>query len=269
MKPNRRGGRPSQKKPETPRSSGTGAAPEPHPGLRDFDLADFSKVAPETIAKRTGTDRHEQLFLALALAYNDLKDIHWFLTALKEGELVYRDITPQRAQLVGMTYHGARFAIGVMCEVLRLLHKFEVEVRGEYVGRLVRRLSAQKRRAWGSVVAVALGDVGDVGDERSGLFNSLKRIRDQTAFHYHQPKTLLQGYQRHFFENEKSVENDAAYYSDGNSMEETRFYFADVAARENLLRHDNKDAAMELGREMNVAVKHVIIEYIRDRERGS
>lgn len=124
--------------------------------MRNFDLAPFSRVAPEVVVSREGRDRTEQFFLALALAYNDLKDVNWLLEETKDAAQRYAaggEVTPQRAQVVGMSHHATRFILGITPEILTLVKEFGAEIEGEYVQGLAARLTARHREAWETVVA--------------------------------------------------------------------------------------------------------------------
>ena len=59
---------------------------------------------------------------------------------------------------------------------------------------------------------------------------AVMKIRNSIAYHYYQPKKLVQGYKKHFLESPRSEHNALAYSSFGKNMEESRFYFADAAA---------------------------------------
>jgi len=58
---------------------------------------------------------------------------------------------------------------------------------------------------------------------------AVMKIRNSIAYHYYQPKKLVQGYKKHS-SSPRSEHNALAYSSFGKNMEESRFYFADAAA---------------------------------------
>ncbi len=52
---------------------------------------------------------------------------------------------------------------------------------------------------------------------------AVMKIRNSIAYHYYQPKKLVQGYKKHFLESPRSEDNALAYSSFGKNMEESRF----------------------------------------------
>jgi hypothetical protein len=66
-------------------------------------------------------------------------------------------------------------------------------------------------------------------DQKDQFRAWLVKVRNNAVSHYYNPKALMQGYRRHFFEEPPAPYNEFAFASLGASLEETRFYFADAA----------------------------------------
>lgn len=164
--------------------------------------------------------------LALALVFNDLKGLALIGQWLLPSRPTERDISPHSGEWRGLDLQIHRLVVALIRELLGLLDEFEDEARGAEVRRLLQRASARVRSDWSDLLRIATGK----GDATSGKFAKvLVQVRNNVAFHYAQPKSLLTGYRAHFFKAPRNPANAHAYCSLGQNMERTRFYFADAA----------------------------------------
>ncbi len=161
--------------------------------------------------------------LTLALLWNDLKDATCALDLLQKCE---PDDPPgptcEWGAYGGIDLHLFRYQVTLMRELLTLVCRNQAVARGYYVEGLVRRLPAEVRDAWRSMVQVALGSVPN---DPFGQY--LLMVRNKLAYHY-DPRGIQKGYRNHFFGDGR--EDDSAFISRGADMGATRFYFADAAA---------------------------------------
>ena len=106
-----------------------------------------------------------------------------------------------------------------------------------------------------------------------GDLQLLLRIRNDLAFHY-SPKVLPRAYQATFADPTQRY-RDRAVLSDGESMEATRFYFADAAMEEGLRVATGLDMATlqrtlsGITDHVNKALKFIVTRYIRESARLS
>lgn len=237
--------------------------------LRDFDLAPLSRIEPRRVV-RARRDEIDQLFLALALVFNDIKSLTWFEYQLRYGELEDpSETTPYNGQRSGFKVQLMRLRAAIVHELLTLLREKQRVVRGVEVSAIVEGINQRARRDWDTLVRMAVGEVED-----SGFARALERIRHVT-FHYYNPTALADGFEKFFLKDDPREESAAAMYSDGATMEATRFYYADAAAlgavRDQAAQAGAGDFEDELGRTLsrvNQALKAVVAEFLRSRSSG-
>jgi hypothetical protein len=192
----------------------------------DFHLAPLTAFPPQALTKA----RADTFIIALALCFNDLKGLLWYHDRLDAG----RDpsevgATPYNGQRSAMMLQAQRLLSGILFELLGLIKKAGIDDRllddPEFVAALA-SIPSYARRDWKELVGVAR-----TWDTKDPYWKYLLRVRNDGAFHYSaNPRILAEGYHRHFFESPPNERNISAFMSLGDSMEETRFYFADAAA---------------------------------------
>ena len=102
------------------------------------------------------------------------------------------------------------------------------------------------------------------------FMKTLVKIRDNISFHYKQPKKLVEGYRRHFFESKLHAANAHAYVSLGNTMGHTRFFFADAAVSGSLTLFQDKqflNRIVKVSDAANLAIRFLMEEHIRPARR--
>jgi hypothetical protein len=117
-------------------------------------------------------------------------------------------------QAAGMQRWIHRLMAAWLHEILRAIQEHQAIVTSKEVRTLLPR-SRPLRRAWQELVNLAVGD-----DDSSTFTRTLAQVRHNVAYHYYQPKVLMQGYRAHFLDGPRTRLNAAAYVSLGQSMEE-------------------------------------------------
>lgn len=234
-----------------------------------FELADLQRIDPALLLGRTKeeTTGLQQLFLALALAYNDLKGLLLFSTWLNDFPAPQGVVTARNGQMGGLRIQIQRMAAGVAVEILKLLNEQSNTVNSEAFQKLVANIPEKARRSWAEIVAARSGNAAGTGT----LEQLLVRIRSDLAYHYYQPKTLCNGYRHRFFTATKQPHNETAFVSLGGTMEETRFYYADAAAQAALEDVIGNDASKRLNdhlRALTFALGALIGEYLFEATNG-
>ena len=196
--------------------------------LPHFRLAPLQKIGPECLVSATGSDRMELFILALAQVFNDLKDLAYVSTCLSDAKPREAKINPYFGQWMGMNLHVHRLIYGLLFELFELLRKFEDQIRSPEFLKIERQMGSRTQRDWKALRKFALGEKGG---SKTEFGKCLERIRHNLSFHYYQPKQIMRGYRRHFFGIESGPHAEFAYYSIGQNMEETRFYYADAAGQ--------------------------------------
>lgn len=207
----------------------------------DFELATLETSSQDLFRKGVPLDR---FVLALCLFFNDLKGIHWWVLQLNKGappKNYPRDC--YAGEFGGMSEQILRIATGMATELLRLIRKSADIVDSPEFREVLDRMDPHHREVWDAVVDAASGEPISLKSRRH-FFGFLEQLRADTAFHYDNPKALMRGYERHFRSGKSSYPGDRPAYSLGETMEQSRFYFADAAVQEYRL-----DAFEEFGKE--------------------
>lgn len=233
--------------------------------LPDFDLAPLRKFDPKAFkSKYAGVDA---FVLSLALAYNDLKDLEWVVWQLKKGEPEENEISAYNGQFYGFRIHMTRLTIAFLHEVVIAIEtagKEGVLAEPEF-GMVLDLLTPKARKTWDAVVGIASG--GSASKDDAEFLNFLAKVRHSAVYHYYQPKGLHKGYLRFFDEANITPHNEALYVSFGETMERTRFYFADAAIGQ---WYDDKELvprAGELRNEVNKILRSLVEAFLIKREK--
>ncbi len=192
-----------------------------------FPLAPLRRFDPNGIVGDVERNDLQAFILALAAAFNDLKGLIIWQGMLHEWKSPKAAaITGHNGQYTGLEIQTTRLVLAQLHELLVLIATFETEARGAEITAILSHAVPQTRREWRELVDVATDKGG--GRDRA-LTSMLRRIRHTAAYHYYQPKALVKGFRRHFYETAKGPHNEVAYASTGTNMERTRFYSADAA----------------------------------------
>src|SRR5687767_1084243 len=92
------------------------AAPK---GCPDFDLAPLTELSPQ-VFRQNGHSDVDAFVLALALAYNDLKDINWMAEQLSKCKPA-QAVSPEVGQWSGMNIFTNRLTLALLNELLQAI----------------------------------------------------------------------------------------------------------------------------------------------------
>lgn len=161
------------------------------------------------------------LVLALALVYNDLRDIATCRLQLQSLWEPDAEPGPRLGLQNGHYASLLRLQAGVVHELLALIKSSGAVLETISFKKALRQTSKDDKQAWRTLVDVARGGGGDNGR----LAKALVQIRNKVGFHY-DAKQIGRGYRSRFLEEEEGP----PFLSRGNTMAKTRYYFADAAA---------------------------------------
>lgn len=234
-----------------------------------FRIEEVKRLDPSRLFDKVGNDGVQQLVLALSVAFNDFKDVHIITNWLSRAGLVGVNSDALHGQWSGMMVHMAKQVFGIVHEVLKLLKEYELVLKDNQMTALVQRLPDKTRNDWQTLVSCALGS-GEAANLE--LARRLDRVRNNLSFHYYQPKALMLGYRRRFFDDPPHRRTDHAVCSIGTSLEATRFHYADSAVEGgifNIIGTHDATAFMAEYEQIETAVGNaihaVILGYIRTR----
>lgn len=114
-----------------------------------------------------------------------------------------------------------------------LLEKNQDCLKGESIVNAEKRLTENSQKYWSALKKLAVNEKPDLPEKEKRIVECLVQIRNTVSFHYYGTKNFRNGFQEYI----SSVGEKAALYTSmGDSMEKTRFYFADAATQFSMLR---------------------------------
>lgn len=203
----------------------------------DF-IAVVKKVTPLKIVQ-SGKDDLGAFFLVLALIYNDIKGLIYFIKYFNEFNSPPKNeiISAYLGEYNGMTSQHFKIIAGVVNEFFIFLKVHEPLFRTSQFQLILLRVPKSVREDWNDLLDAAFKRITN----RNGLGYKLMLIRNHVAFHYDQSeKELIQSY-RDFFSDKTRFGADHAYYSDGGTIQDTRFYYADAAVQQYMLKTASRE----------------------------
>ena len=173
-------------------------------------------------------------FLTLAVVFNDLKGLVHLEKLITDN---YRypekeETTIHAGEYGGMLVHVQKLFIGTIQEFFKFLSSNEsIILRGE-LQFLLNKMPKQIQERWDIIMDIACGK----NPKMTNFTTTLIKIRNNLSFHYNQSgKILREAFIKRFFHKTKKEQNKSAYYSIGDNMEQTRFYFADASQQQFLV----------------------------------
>jgi hypothetical protein len=187
------------------------------------DLVPLETFSPDALRQNKKFPQEMcDLVIALALAYNDFRDIFFAHILLDEVKSEEQNIpNTKNAFDNGLRNTIVRMQIGIIRELLVLIKNNNETICQPTFKKLHSKLSKKGKNAWDALYNAATDQKSD-----HPLYKTLIIIRNKVAFHY-DAHELGRGYQSAFF-------GTTRYYkpllSRGTKLRNTRFYFADAAA---------------------------------------
>lgn len=198
--------------------------------LKPWELSEKIDADPRALVQHD-SDQLGKLFLALAVAYNDLKGLVLFDIYLQAmGRPESGDWSTTAGQWRGAVTQVHRWIAGVLHELMVAIQNNRNVVRGDEFKRLVTIVDAAGRESCKEFIDAAL-------NTSSKTASMLQRIRNNAAFHYGL-KDLNEGYRKHFVIDAKdnpTPANQTAQYCYGPDMDGTRFFYADAAVQQRMM----------------------------------
>ena len=213
-----------------------------------------------------------RFILILAAVFNDLKGAWYVVERLRDAQPMVDKSHAWRGQHTGMGLQNVRLIAGILHELMNVIDKHREVVDSSDFQHIVALLPAGLRTAWRRVRRIALKEDRQP-NATSADSQLLLRIRNNVAFHY-DPTATAKSYAA-FFARPTLPFRDKAVLSDGDSMEASRFYFADAMMEEGLrfaTGLSNVDLQRKLSaisRDVNFALKFIVVRYITENAKLS
>jgi len=203
--------------------------------------------------------------LAMALVYNDFRDVIVARSLLQSITPEGNPLTTERGEVAGRAEHLDRLLAGIVHELTELIRNNISVIESPELLRVIGETPRGIRSVWSEVVTV--GRAGGRGLGSDPLSRLIFFARNKVAYHY-DPKIVARGYRRAFMEDPTRF----PLVSRGPAMEKTRFYFADAAAQSFLRSGDDSRVANDffsaedpLLAQVNHALREIVIAFLKKR----
>lgn len=191
-------------------------------------LGELEFISPTKLISNIPNET-DDFFLILALIYNDLKAVT-FLDHIRNTnyEKVNKaEISAHAGEHYGLIIFHCKQTASLINEFLLFLNKNKTVFTEPFFQRILLRMDKVQRKYWKEIQSLALSEAEP---NKNSYVYTLARIRNNIGFHYdHSKQELRRGFINFFYEQEKDERNKRAYYSLGNNMQSSRFYYADAA----------------------------------------
>ena len=225
-------------------------------------IGNLVDISARKLVEHGSDNNYQNFFLILGLVFNDLKDLLFTRSLLKENfrHPDISEISVHMGEYSGFLSHNTRLLLATVSEFFCFLDKYKTVTTSIKFRLLLKELNKEQARTW--------ADLMNYKKDNDSLFSRIARIRSNTVFHYdHSSKELVSGFKKCFFEKGKDLPqyNKCYYYSDQN-MRTTRFFFSDAAAdmyTQTLVTKKEIDEIEKVVGHINKTVRALMISYLQ------
>lgn len=232
----------------------------------------LNKISPSALLRSGSKNENDELgafFVTLGLIYNDLKDLLFFGTLIEqeyrkpnENELP----NPHFGEYAGVQNHLNRLLVVNVHGFLEFLKKNNSVISKPSFLYLLKNLNSEDKKSWARLVQIIEGKK----DSSEDFFSCIVQIRSNMASHYDlYGKVFPKYFKKVFHQNlENRKEYKYAFYSLGESMKNTRFYFSDAVAQnhmDELFRKFDSGMFKKTIEDMNIVLSKLIRAHIESR----
>lgn len=191
--------------------------------LSDFETFDEKLFVADAIYSQDLCN----FILALALAYNDFRDVFTAHLLLSEiGNIPEQPKTPMLGLRNGLRNSLIRVQIGFVHEILKLIEENSKVISDPSFRKVIFKLNRDGKIAWSTLTSVIFNR-----DSKDPIVKALVMIRNKVAFHYDAAeigKSYMASFVTHKHYGPPLV-------SRGGTLKSTRFYFADAISQHYLM----------------------------------
>ncbi len=185
-------------------------------------------IDPHFLVDEDKFNKLESFFIVLGVVFNDLKGLIFFedMVIATYKNPGFEEITAQAGNYAGMMVQINKLFAGIISEFFIFLGEYKNIFNTQEFKDILEKISKTDKNYWSEIVAVIDGKHPGSNSLRTTIFE----IRNNAAFHFdHSGKFSRNGYASHFFGKNKDDKSSRAYYSIGEGIRSTRFYFSDAA----------------------------------------
>jgi hypothetical protein len=224
-----------------------------------------------------------EFIIALSLVWNDMKSIHLYLAHMqnisKEFLEKHGALNKFSGESLGILNFIQKINIGIIWELKILIKDSEKVINSnafkkicENIGENGKNDKEYYQENWNTLVNCAL----ERYDEGNPLADALKKIRNKITNHYNK-REIFSAFKKRFKteiekkQGSKPRPEDLPYISRGDSMAQTRLFFADAVVEKYIeinARQSDSDLIEELNminNSLNPAIKALVISFIKLR----
>lgn len=204
---------------------------------------ELSHIEPYRLIKKDKNDEVANFFLVLAVVFNDLKGIDIFerLIISKYRKPPFTEKTVHSGEFSGIFTQTRKIFISNLREFFDFLKENKDVLSSFEFKDILNKTSKDTQNRWKNIVDIALNNESQ---NIKDFTEYLVEVRNNVAYHYYQPKGLRKAFINFFYNKDKIEQNDLAYYSLGEDIRTTRFFFADASVQE-YLRSANQENSKE------------------------
>ena len=220
-----------------------------------------SDISPRLLINIDKEDSVQSFFLILGLIFNDLKGLIFFQKFIEDN---YRkpdasETSAHAGEYNGLIAQADKLIIATVGEFFNFIEKNRPVLTNIKFLLLVKELAPENQLRWTDLTKMEMG---------STVLSKIARIRSNVTFHYdHSMEELRRGFINSFFQTSKELpQHKRAYYSLGDSMENSRIYYSDAAAQDyinSLLNIDERKQIRFAVDEMNHTIQGLLRIYLK------
>lgn len=191
-----------------------------------FSDDDLRSLDPKKIIKEKENDKFDNFFLSLGVVYNDLKSLFYYYLMIEENfqKIDKGKISAEFGEYAGMKNHLNKLIASTIYEFFILLENNNSLIKSHRFKLIYEKLTKEKKY-WDILVSLSKNEKTK---DKDPFIMTMLQIRNN-SYHY-DSKRFRRGFVQHFFKNDKILANEKAYYSIGEAMRDSRFYYCDAAA---------------------------------------
>ena len=217
-----------------------------------------------------------EFIIALSLVWNDIKSVHLYLDHMqnisKEFIKKHGALNKYTGESLGILNFILKINIGIIYELMNLIRESEKTINSDSFKKICDKLDHIYLENWNVLVDCAFKRYS----KDNPLKKMLKNIRNRITNHYDKKK-IFYAYEKRFKtdikknKNSEPIPEDLPYISKGNSMAETRLFYADATV-EKYVEIEAKQSKINILDELNMinnlinpAIQALVITFIESR----
>lgn len=237
---------------------------------------ELRKIEPEKIIKLSDNNNFDKFFLILGLIFNDLKSSMHYSLLLEDQ---FKNIDKNNLDCDFGEYHGMKDHLNRL--ITSIIHEFFVflekqsRVISSYQFEIeLKKLTSTKKQIWKQLLEIANKE--NLTSKGLDFLDTLKCIRNNGSFHYYSSgDSLRNGFIDHFYyRKDEHSANKIAYYSRGDIMHDTRYFYCDAAVggfrrvsmNNKFNTYEHHEALVDIAGRINIAIEALMKIYLSSRK---